>query len=221
MTTKITRWQCLDCRRFVTTQRAQDGSDPQVCAECRARLPFSSGPALQLAAESEIPRIRRKLAIEQLRELAASATRERPGTWQLQTSNSFRRIGREIGTTGKADEIIGDGDVLCAVNHPVDRHPDLLARADVLEYIVAAQPRAVLALLEDLDNAETMLAAPEVHWECQQKIDALESEVARMRPVYDAARALQVARFTMVGPWASELATLYNAINAAIVGEPE
>jgi hypothetical protein len=89
-----------------------------------------------------------------LRELAKDAARERPGTWKLQTSNSFRRIGREIDTTGKIDEILSDGDVLCAMNHPVDRHPDLLAKPGVLDYIVAAQPKIVLALIEDLDALE-------------------------------------------------------------------
>lgn len=62
--------------------------------------------------------------------------------WQLQTSNSFRRIGQR-----------GDGDVLCATKHPIDGHPDLFAAPGVLEYVVAAQPRVVAALLDDLDAA--------------------------------------------------------------------
>jgi len=33
------------------------------------------------------------------------------------------------------------------------------------------------ALLERAHNAEAALAAPELHWECQQRIDALEAEV--------------------------------------------
>lgn len=60
--------------------------------------------------------------------------------WRLQTSNSYRRIGAH-----------GDGDVLCATNHPRDHQPDLLARPGVLEYVVAAQPSVVLALLDALD----------------------------------------------------------------------
>jgi hypothetical protein len=64
----------------------------------------------------------------------------RNADWKLQTSNSFRRIGCH-----------GDGDVLCGTKHPIDGHPDLLASAAVLDYIVAAQPQAVLALLDDIE----------------------------------------------------------------------
>ena len=67
--------------------------------------------------------------------------------WQLQTSNSFRRIGTPY----------GDGDVLCATTHQRDRHPDLLAAAGVLDYIVEAQPSAVIALLDDLEAVENKL----------------------------------------------------------------
>ena len=72
------------------------------------------------------------------------------GRWELQTSNSFRRIG-----------IRGDGDVLCATTHPYDRHPDLLAPRGVLAYIVAAQPRVVTELLDDDDALEKKLRAAE------------------------------------------------------------
>jgi len=68
--------------------------------------------------------------------------------WQLQTSNSWRRIG-----TAR-----GDGDVLCPTTHPRDRHPDLLAPPGVLDYIVAAQPSVVLVLLDQLAAAEQLLA---------------------------------------------------------------
>ena len=63
--------------------------------------------------------------------------------WKLQTSNSFRRIGAH-----------GDGDVLCATKHPRDGQPDLLTAPGVLDYIVAAQPRVVLALLDALALVE-------------------------------------------------------------------
>ena len=75
--------------------------------------------------------------------MAVSATPPRTsvervlGRWSLQTSNSFRRIGCH-----------GDGDVLCGTKHPHDGHPDLLARPGVLDYIIAAQPRVVLELLD-------------------------------------------------------------------------
>jgi hypothetical protein len=95
------------------------------------------------------PEERQKLrdaAIAALRgtnERASEAERRRSRGWELQTSNSFRRIGQH-----------GDGDVLCATTHPVDRHPDLLAPSGVLDYIVAAQPRVVLDLLDYLDEIE-------------------------------------------------------------------
>ena len=69
--------------------------------------------------------------------------------WQLQTSNSFRRIGTTF----------GDGNVLCGTKHPRDGHPDLLAPPGVLDYIVAAQPQVILALLDLLDKAEDELEA--------------------------------------------------------------
>ena len=74
-------------------------------------------------------------------------TRREPlaGAWEIQTSNSFRRIG----THGN-----GDGDVLCGTKHPIDGHPDLLAPPGVLDYIVAAQPSVVLALLDALELLE-------------------------------------------------------------------
>ncbi|MCJ7597548.1 MAG: hypothetical protein MUO41_02755 [Methyloceanibacter sp.] len=83
---------------------------------------------------------------QKLREAAVVAVSATPprtsvervlGRWSLQTSNSFRRIGCH-----------GDGDVLCGTKHPHDGHPDLLARPGVLDYIVAAQPRVVLELLD-------------------------------------------------------------------------
>lgn len=67
--------------------------------------------------------------------------------WQLQTSNSFRRIGTSY----------GDGDVLCGTKHPRDGHPDLLAHPAVLDFIVAAQPRAAIQLLDHVDALERTL----------------------------------------------------------------
>ena len=71
-------------------------------------------------------------------------TTEVPSNWELQTSNSCRRIG-----TG-----YGDGDVLCGTKHPRDGVPDLLATPGVLDYVVAAQPLAVLRLLDRTDALE-------------------------------------------------------------------
>jgi len=102
---------------------------------------------------------------EQLRAAAAlalAATRCRALTgandddWEIQTSNSFRRIGVHGG---------GDGDVLCATTHRYDGHPDLLAPRGVLEYIVSAQPCVVIELLDRLDAVEAeleMIAAVEL-----------------------------------------------------------
>lgn len=89
--------------------------------------------------------------------------------WELQTSNSFRRIGAR-----------GDGDVLCATKHPVDGHPDLLAAPGVLDYIVAAQPRAVVALLDDVDALEAKLVAAR---EIGDKIGAVEARLDDMAAV--------------------------------------
>lgn len=73
--------------------------------------------------------------------------------WSLQTSNSFRRIGTPY----------GDGNVLCGATHPRDGHPDLLAAPAVFDYIIAAQPRVVLALLDELDRCEETLALSRKH----------------------------------------------------------
>ena len=86
-------------------------------------------------------------ARQKLRDAALAALDE---DWQLQTSNSLRRIGTPF----------GDGDVLCGTKHPIDGHPDLLAAPGVLDYIVAAQPRIVLQLLDALDMAETKPSSP-------------------------------------------------------------
>jgi hypothetical protein len=85
---------------------------------------------------------------EKLRALALSVTRgnlRRP--WSIQTSNSFRRIGTDR----------GDGDVLCAVTQRPDGHPDLQAAPDVLDYIVAAHPFAILQLIRERDSARHVL----------------------------------------------------------------
>jgi hypothetical protein len=85
--------------------------------------------------------------------LAGTSTRVQPPhtplttEWQLQDSNSFRRIGTPF----------SDGDVLCGTRHPRDGQPDLLAASGVLDYIVAAQPLVMIRLLEDLDAADDRL----------------------------------------------------------------
>lgn len=88
---------------------------------------------------------------KQLRNLAERAT---PGPWELQTSNSWRRIG----TTGGR---FADGDVLAPTTHRGDNHPDLAARQEDLEFIVAANPSAVLAMLDEIDRIKADNAALE------------------------------------------------------------
>lgn len=131
---------------------------------------------------------------QELREHAEIAIRARPGRWQLQTSNSFRRIGRELGSIRDASykdaEIISDGDILCAITHRHDRMPDLLAKPGVLEYIVAAQPAIVLALLD---------------------------EIERLRPVYEAAKAWKQSG-SGADPY--KQMDLNRAIDAALAKEP-
>lgn len=82
------------------------------------------------------------LVQQQLRKLAERAT---PGPWELQTSNSWRRIGTAGGR-------FADGDVLAPTTHRGDNHPDLAARQEDLDFIVAADPTTVRALLDELDR---------------------------------------------------------------------
>lgn len=94
--------------------------------------------------------------------------------WDIQTSNSFRRIGQ-----------YGDGDVLCAVTQR-DGHPDLMAPPGVLEYIVAAQPYVVLELLAALDACEAVIAG---------QVDAnkkLQGEIDRMGPTHEIGELIKV-----------------------------
>lgn len=89
--------------------------------------------------------------------------------WELQTSNSFRRIGA-----------IGDGDVLCATTHPSDRQPDLFAPPGVLDYIVATQPHVVISLLDELDAAEDKL---QQSFMIIEKIAEIETRLAKFHGV--------------------------------------
>lgn len=95
--------------------------------------------------------------------------------WDIQTSNSFRRIGQ-----------YGDGDVLCAVTQRSDGHPDLHAAPGVLDYIVAAQPYVVLELLAALDACEEVIAG---------QVDAskkMHGEIDRMTPTHEIGELIKV-----------------------------
>lgn len=72
----------------------------------------------------------------ELRRLAKAAT---PGEWRVQTGCSWRRIGTDN----------GDGDVLRPCTHPHDGWPDIAAPVENLEYIAAANPKAIIALLDE------------------------------------------------------------------------
>lgn len=108
---------------------------------------------------------------QKLRETALAAlhaTSPMGVCWEVQTSNSFRRIG------GHGH---GDGDVLCGTKHPIDGHPDLLAPSGVLDYIVAAQPRVVLELLDYIDALENRL----------DRLDEIEPQLIKMREAVEKA----------------------------------
>ncbi|HHX0959344.1 TPA: ead/Ea22-like family protein [Pseudomonas aeruginosa] len=75
----------------------------------------------------------------ELRRLAKAAT---PGPWRVQTGCSWRRIGTDS----------GDGDVLRPCTHPHDGWPDIVAPAENLKYIASANPKAILALLDEIDR---------------------------------------------------------------------
>lgn len=75
----------------------------------------------------------------ELRRLAKAAT---PGPWRVQTGCSWRRIGTDN----------GDGDVLRPCTHPHDGWPDIAAPVENLEYIAEANPKTILALLDEIDG---------------------------------------------------------------------
>lgn len=75
----------------------------------------------------------------ELRRLAKAAT---PGPWRVQTGCSWRRIGTDN----------GDGDVLRPCTHPHDGWPDIAAPVENLEYIAEANPKTILALLDEIDQ---------------------------------------------------------------------
>ncbi len=125
--------------------------------------------------------------------------------WELQTSNSFRRIGTAH----------GDGDVLCGTKHPLDGHPDLLAAPGVLDYIVAAQPRAVLALLDELDRCEdTLQLSRNQH---AQDHAALETKLSEAKAVCDRISAVD-ARLEKV---AGTITALSGALSQLMSADPD
>ncbi|WP_071571817.1 ead/Ea22-like family protein [Pseudomonas aeruginosa] len=86
----------------------------------------------------------------ELRRLAKAAT---PGPWRVQTGCSWRRIGTDS----------GDGDVLRPCTHPHDGWPDIVAPAENLKYIASANPKTILALLDEIDGLSDELSACTEH----------------------------------------------------------
>ncbi|HBO3547994.1 TPA: ead/Ea22-like family protein [Pseudomonas aeruginosa] len=86
----------------------------------------------------------------ELRRLAKAAT---PGPWRVQTGCSWRRIGTDN----------GDGDVLRPCTHPHDGWPDIAAPVENLEYIAEANPKTILALLDEIDGLNDELSACTEH----------------------------------------------------------
>ena len=115
---------------------------------------------------------------------AVNGTRDRSGDrraapaadWALWTSNSFRRISAH-----------GDGDVLCGTKHPVDGQSDLLAAPGVLDFIVAAQPRVVIQLLDAVDALEDKLCKARIICDKIADVETRLDEVADVVSVLGAA----------------------------------
>ena len=80
--------------------------------------------------------------LAELERLARAAT---PGPWEWWTSNSFRRLSARR-----------DGDVLCAVSCR-DGVPDIKGSEANKDFIAGANPETVLALIERLKEARTIL----------------------------------------------------------------
>ncbi|WP_368373406.1 ead/Ea22-like family protein [Pseudomonas aeruginosa] len=97
----------------------------------------------------------------ELRRLAKAAT---PGPWRVQTGCSWRRIGTDS----------GDGDVLRPCTHPHDGWPDIVAPAENLKYIASANPKTILALLDEIDGllAQHGRDSAELRALCQARDDA-------------------------------------------------
>lgn len=125
-----------------------------------------------------------------LREAALRAGgRLEQGPWGLQTSNSFRRIGS-----------CGDGDVLSAVVQRHDGQPDLLGAPGVLDYIIAAQPRVVLALLAALEAAE---GSPQLGRPSEDEVIQLSVRRGELRRI-----VMCVRRHAATGPLCAEAEVL-------------
>lgn len=123
-----------------------------------------------------------------LRALSEAAT---PGPWRLD--------GRDIIQLTDA----GQG-------YPMDYYPDsadivrgrcshcgdaAITRHENAEFIAAANPQTVIALLDEIDGCR----APEAHWTCQQRIDQLEQQLAAMTTARNEACSIAETAIRMQG----------------------
>jgi hypothetical protein len=156
---------------MATASAAENGVGPTKTAAQTTEL--KPHPAVDIRVLLTLTKKADKMTIKQsrkLRELALLVTKgalRRP--WNIQTSNSFRRIGTDR----------GDGDVLCTVKQRSDGHPDLHAAPNVLDYIIAAHPLVVLELLNQLDRT-------------QRAIDHLRHEIDGHESAFSEAEAIRL-----------------------------
>lgn len=146
----------------------------------------------------------------ELRRIAKAAT---PGEWRVQTGCSWRRIGTDN----------GDGDVLRPCTHPHDGWPDIEAPVENLEYIAAASPKTILALLDEIDGikAENEALKAEARkcfedaLEHARAADELEAERDQLRTEVEALRRFAAEAYQVLGALDAPENVLDNASDAA------
>ncbi|WP_367875400.1 ead/Ea22-like family protein [Pseudomonas aeruginosa] len=145
----------------------------------------------------------------ELRRLARAAT---PGPWRVQTGCSWRRIGTDS----------GDGDVLRPCTHPHDGWPDIVAPAENLKYIASANPKAILALLDEIDGMRSRLEiderTPHDGIACRDEtIKVLDEKCDRLKAENEALRgALQAVQAEVDGnlrPLTRDLVNMVSGLN--------
>jgi hypothetical protein len=118
---------------------------------------------------------------KRLRELAEAAT---PGPWMVEGRDVFEPI-----------QVYAHSRDVCAFD-TYDHRPD--ERGPDAEYVAAANPQTVVALLDEVERlrALTVNPGPTLHGstitEIANQRDAALAECEQMRPVYEAALALRV-----------------------------
>jgi hypothetical protein len=107
--------------------------------------------------------------LDKLRALAEAAT---PGPWATKAPRNLPRGVIAAGSMQVADAFND--------THWTDEQCERNAA-----FIAAANPQTVLKLLDERDA----LRAPEAHWECQQRVDALEQQLSTLTAQRDQALA--------------------------------